>query len=137
MSTFIVIFFISLTGACALLLRKVYQIERGHIEVSDRTPRSVIPPVSVNALKKNAYGFAKKNTHKALLWGTKWWAVGAHLGAKFVKEKVFRDEKIQGSPVLSSFLKSVSEYKTRVRKIRERLEAHDKAREIMDEEDRG
>jgi cell fate (sporulation/competence/biofilm development) regulator YlbF (YheA/YmcA/DUF963 family) len=40
---------------------------------------------------------------------------------------------IKSSPTLSTFLKSVGEYKNRVRKVRERLEAHDRAKELMEE----
>lgn len=133
MYTLIIIFAVSLIGILVILFRKAYQIEQGYVEPS-LSKREFIAPSTIVSIRQITWRFSKENTHKALLWVTKWWAVITHLISKFIREKIWKEETIEGSPALSSFLKHVSEYKTRIRKIRQRLEAHDRAREIIEAE---
>lgn len=133
MTALIIIFIISLIGSFAILTRKAYQIQKGYIEEPVLNERSILPPVTVAALRKNTQLLIKTKSHKLFLWLAKWWAILTHLVSKFINQKILKEDTIQSSPTLSTFLKSIGEYKNRVRKVRERLEAHDRAKELMEE----
>ncbi len=133
MTALIIIFAVSLIGSFAILARKSYQIENGYIEDPVLNERSILPPMTVAALRKNTHRIIKTKSHKLFLWLAKWWAILTHVVSKFISQKILKEDTIQSSPTLSTFLKSVGEYKNRVRKIRERLEAHDRAKELMEE----
>lgn len=133
MTALIIIFAFSLLGSFLLLARKAYQIDKGYIEDPILKERSILPPVTVTYLRRNTQTFVKTKSHKLFLWMAKWWAIITHIVSRFIEQKILKEESIQSSPTLSTFLKSVGEYKNRVRKVRERLEAHDKAKELMEE----
>ncbi len=133
MTPLIIIFAVSLIGSFAILARKSYQIEKGYIEDPVLKERSILPPVTVATIRKNTQLLIKTKSHKLFLWLAKWWAILTHLVSKFISQKILKEDTIQSSPTLSTFLKSIGEYKNRVRKVRERLEAHDRAKELMEE----
>lgn len=133
MTVLIIIFAVSLIGSFSILARKSYQLENGHIDEPILKERSILPPMTVAALRRSTQFLIKSKSHKLFLWLAKWWAILTHLVSKFVSQKLLKEDTIQSSPTLSTFLKSVSEYKSRVRKVRERLEAHDRAKELMEE----
>lgn len=133
MTALIIIFAISLIGSFAILARKSYQIEKGYIEDTVLKERSILPPVTVALIRRNTQMLIKTKSHKLFLVIAKWWAIFAHIVSRFISQKLLKENTISSSPTLSTFLKSVGEYKNRVRKVRERLEAHDRAKELMEE----
>ncbi|MDQ5949928.1 MAG: hypothetical protein QG563_435, partial [Patescibacteria group bacterium] len=132
MTALIIIFSFSLLGSFLILARKSYQIEHGHIEDPELKERSILPPVTVANIRRNTQHLIKTRSHKLFLWLAKWWAIFTHIVSKFISQKLLEEGYIKSSPTLSTFLKSVGEYKNRVRKVRERLEAHDRAKELME-----
>jgi hypothetical protein len=133
MTALIILFAFSLLGSFVILARKSYQIEHGHIEDPVLKERSILPPMSVANLRRSTHHLIKTKSHRFFLWMAKWWAIFSHIVSKFISQKLLKEDSLNSSPTLSTFLKSVGEYKNRVRKVRERLEAHDRAKELMEE----
>jgi len=135
MWTLIFIFIGSLLATLGMLLFRVWQIKNGKVAVDPDAPeKMIIPEMTFASLKENVLYYGKRAGHLSVMAAIALWIRGSHEVTKHAKKlrlKVKKNEDgTEEKTPISSFLVTVSEYKKRARKLRERITKEDKENSI-------
>ncbi len=126
MWTLITIFIASLLAMLGMLLHRAWQIKAGRVFVDEAAPQKmIIPEITFASMKKNVLYFAKRATHTVAMTFINLWVRGTHKVSKQVEKisnKIVKKSEETGEKTnISSFLVTVSEYKKKARRLRERI----------------
>ncbi len=126
MWTLITIFIASLLAMLGMLLHRAWQIKAGRVFVDEAAPQKmIIPEITFASMKKNVLYFAERATHTVARTFINLGVIGTHKVSKQVEKisnKIVKKSEETGEKTnISSFLVTVSEYKKKARRLRERI----------------
>lgn len=132
MWTLIIIFGLSLIAVLGMLFYRAWQIESGKVDMPEsHTGRMLIPDMTFASLKKNVIYYSRQGLHGTIMVAMHAWVRGSHAVGKQAKK--IGDKLVKKSPVdgtvektpISSFLVTMSDYKKKAKRLRERIRRED------------
>lgn len=126
-----VLFLLALTY---MLVHRAWQIQSGKVSYSseDAQERSILPQVTFGAVKKNVLYYGRRGLHFFIMTVLHAWVIISHAVIKkwstWFPKKTAPEGEVQGPSPIATF---VSEYKTRAKRIRDRVKRKEKQKEIL------
>jgi len=118
-------------GTRIALLRKGKITEETHPHIENG--REIVPDIRAEKIKKQIVPYTKKYTHLLIMTAIKTWVLASHSVQKKVKDafprvfgqKKIKEENSKENSQTSFFLHSVSEYKAKVKRLRQKVKERD------------
>lgn len=121
------LFILGLLGTFAMLTFRAWKIETGLVEYKERGGYvELVPHGSVVSFRKSVVYYTRWIGHVIIMLVIRAWVFSSHAIAKTWYARFPKKEKPVGET--SHFLRSVSEYKHRVKKLREKLQEREEAK---------
>lgn len=118
-------FLIGFLGISFLLYREVLVLRKHNISVEDIGEKTIISREKVSDLVENLWYSLKLNTHRIIISALKGWVVFTHKINKYIKDKLASRPEGNSNETVSNLLFTVSEYKQKMKKMRERMKHKD------------
>jgi hypothetical protein len=124
----IIIFLISVIACFGMLFYKSWQIRVGHAEMTEKKERAVVSALTFVSLKNSMLYYAKRLSHIAIILVLRFWVWMTHSVSKLIQSKLPKIEDGDGK-TNSQFLKTISTYKNRIKRMRERIKEKEETKE--------
>lgn len=115
------IFLLGLIGVGVILTREVLAIEKEGGEIEHTAGKMLLPRDRITEATKEGLFSLQLILHRAVIAILRSWVIFTHKVNKWIRDKIASRPEGGGGAV-SNFLSTVSEYKEKMRKMRERLE---------------
>ena len=130
--TAFILFIISLLSISGLILYKSWRLRTGRAEHTHESiphaHKHWFSQDELNALKGRVWETTKSKLHLAILSIIKTWIVIVHIVQKRLREKfpkVFKESTPEEKGKSSPFLKTVAEYKTKIKRFKKKIKEQD------------
>jgi len=122
----IIIFLIGLAGISVILYREVSLIRKHELVPEDMTgDRALVSRERVADITEQIWDVVKLNTHKSIISVLRSWVIVTHRINKYIKDKLTNRPEGSENGTVSTFLTTVSDYKHKMKKMRERIKQKD------------
>lgn len=121
----VIIFLIGLLGTSVLLYREVTILRRHDIQIDNSGEKALIPKEKISDIGEQIWYGVKLNSHRVIISILKGWVVMTHKINKYIKDKLTSRPEGNENVTVSNFLTAVSEYKQKMKKMRERIKQKD------------
>lgn len=118
-------FLIGFLGVALILRHEFLKIKKSDLAFEEIDNKILVPREKVVNLTSDAWCALRLGTHKAIITILKNWVVLTHKTNKYIKDKLAKRPEGEEGGAVSSFLKVVSEYKGKMKKMRERIKQKD------------
>lgn len=112
-------------GISFMLYKEVVIIRRHDLATEEIADKSLISREKVSDVTNQAWEFMRLNAHKAIISTLKGWVIFTHKTNKYIKDKLASRPKGNENGTVSTFLTTVSDYKSKMKKMRTRLKQRD------------
>jgi hypothetical protein len=122
----IIIFLIGLVGISVMLYREVSLIRKHELVLEDMTgDKTLVSREKVADITEQLWDMVRLNAHKSIISVLRSWVIVTHRVNKYIKDKLTNRPEGSENGTVSTFLTTVSDYKHKMKKMRERLKQRD------------
>lgn len=121
----IIIFLIGLMGISIILYREISLVRKHGLAMDGINDKTLVSREKVADLTSQIWEVFRLNTHKSIITILKTWVVLTHRTNKYIKDKLASRPEGNGNGAVSTFLTTVSDYKHKMKKMRERIKQKD------------
>lgn len=121
----IIIFLIGLIGISVILQREVSFVRKNGLTDNEINDKTLVSREKVADITSQVWEVFRLNTHKSIITILKTWVVITHRTNKYIKDKLASRPEGNTNGAVSTFLTTVSDYKHKMKKMRERIKQKD------------
>ncbi len=117
----VIIFLIGLLGISFILHREIRILRKHDIDTSDVGEKALISREKVSDIGEQIWYNIKLYGHRIIISILKGWVLVTHKTNKYIQDKLTSRPEGNENGAVSTFLTAVSEYKQKMKKMRERI----------------
>ena len=112
-------------GISIILYREISIVRKHGLAMDEINDKTLVSREKVADLTSQIWEVFRLNTHKSIITILKTWVVLTHRTNKYIKDKLASRPEGNANGAVSTFLTTVSDYKHKMKKMRERIKQKD------------